>query len=128
MLFFLLIVRHNVWLRFPSKKILIYVTSLNFFCWTGVKCGYIVPESRRSGSGAGGAACEAGEGAGSGGEGAEEAVLQALRRQLQPHLLAALHARTARPSHHHEQVLLTHYLHTPTNQLSLISQAKIVTD
>ncbi|XP_050563573.1 uncharacterized protein LOC118264286 isoform X1 [Spodoptera frugiperda] len=61
-------------------------------------------KSRRSGGGAGGAACEAGEGAGSGGEGAEEAVLQALRRQLQPHLLAALHARTARPSHHHEQV------------------------
>ncbi|KAH9642140.1 hypothetical protein HF086_007450 [Spodoptera exigua] len=63
-------------------------------------------KSRRSGGGGGGggAACEAGEGAGSGGEAAEEAVLQALRRQLQPHLLAALHARTSRPAHRHDQV------------------------
>nr|XP_049699718.1 uncharacterized protein LOC110371329 [Helicoverpa armigera] len=65
-------------------------------------------KSRRSGGsggGGGGGACEAGEGAGSGGEGAEEAVLAALRRQLQPHLLAALHAhntRTVRP--HTDQV------------------------
>ncbi|XP_048482957.1 uncharacterized protein LOC105394995 isoform X2 [Plutella xylostella] len=36
---------------------------------------------------------------GRGGEGAEEAVLAALRRQLQPHLLAALHAHSARPPH-----------------------------
>ncbi|KAJ8728034.1 hypothetical protein PYW08_016419 [Mythimna loreyi] len=63
-------------------------------------------KSRRSaGGGGGGGACSPTSGAGSGGEGAEEAVLAALRRQLQPHLLAALHAhntRTARP--HQEQV------------------------
>ncbi|XP_075973351.1 uncharacterized protein LOC142974746 isoform X2 [Anticarsia gemmatalis] len=56
-------------------------------------------KSRRSVSGTGGAAGaagEAGEGAGSGGEGAEESVLAALRRQLQPHLLAALHAHNTR--------------------------------
>ncbi|CAB3223969.1 unnamed protein product [Arctia plantaginis] len=61
-------------------------------------------KSRRSGGsgggcgggGGGGAPSEAGEGAGSGGEGAEEAVLAALRRQLQPHLLAALHAHNTR--------------------------------
>ncbi|XP_038212052.1 uncharacterized protein LOC119832455 [Zerene cesonia] len=47
--------------------------------------------------GAGGAvgAAAGGAAAGAGGEGAEEAVLSALRRQLQPHLLAALHAHTA---------------------------------
>lgn len=74
-------------------------------------------KSRRNGSGGGGGGggnvsgavgavtCEPAEGAGSGGEGAEEAVLAALRRQLQPHLLAALHAhstRTVRP--HRSQV------------------------
>lgn len=72
------------------------------------KCKSIT-ESRRSGgsgggSGGGGGGGEAGEGAGAGagacageaGEGAEEAVLAALRRQLQPHLLAALHAHNTR--------------------------------
>ncbi|XP_026725121.1 uncharacterized protein LOC113492040 [Trichoplusia ni] len=60
-------------------------------------------KSRRSGGsvGGGGGACEAGEGAGSGGEGAEEAVLAALRRQLQPHLLAALHAHNTRAARPH---------------------------
>ncbi|XP_041978649.1 uncharacterized protein LOC121732758 isoform X3 [Aricia agestis] len=48
-------------------------------------------KSRRSGGNAGGGAtCEAEEG------GAEEAVLAALRRQLQPNLLAALHAYAPR--------------------------------
>lgn len=113
MFFFILNVRSILSLiAVSSEKI--------FYCWTGVKCSYIVTESRRSGGGAGGAACEAGEGAGSGGEGAEEAVLQALRRQLQPHLLAALHARTARPSHHHEQVLLTTYILPQNSYLSSV--------
>ncbi|CAG9584481.1 unnamed protein product [Danaus chrysippus] len=41
-----------------------------------------------------------GAGGGGGGDGAEEAVLAALRRQLQPHLLAALHAHTPREHTH----------------------------
>ncbi|CAG4980172.1 unnamed protein product [Colias eurytheme] len=50
-----------------------------------------------AGAGAGGAVSGSAGGAAvsAGGEGAEEAVLSALRRQLQPHLLAALHAHTA---------------------------------
>ncbi|XP_047529933.1 uncharacterized protein LOC125066070 isoform X1 [Vanessa atalanta] len=59
-------------------------------------------KSRRSGSGgsegggAGGGTEAVAEGGARGGEGAEEAVLAALRRQLQPHLLAALHAHSPR--------------------------------
>ncbi|GBP40540.1 Transcription factor GATA-4 [Eumeta japonica] len=42
-------------------------------------------------------------GAAAAGEGGEEAVLAALRRQLQPHLLAALHAQNTRATIHHSQ-------------------------
>ncbi|XP_028161746.1 transcriptional regulatory protein GAT1 [Ostrinia furnacalis] len=58
-------------------------------------------KSRRSGGSGGGAGTEAAEAAPAAGgaePGAEEAVLAALRRQLQPHLLAALHAHT-----HHQR-------------------------
>ncbi|XP_013169277.1 PREDICTED: transcription factor gaf1 isoform X3 [Papilio xuthus] len=48
-------------------------------------------EVTESGGGAGGGG-GGGGGVGAGGEASEEAVLSALRRQLQPHLLAALHA------------------------------------
>ncbi|OWR52456.1 GATAd [Danaus plexippus plexippus] len=51
--------------------------------------------SRGGGSGGGGGAA-----AGGPSDGAEEAVLAALRRQLQPHLLAALHAHTPREHTH----------------------------
>ncbi|XP_053607278.1 uncharacterized protein GATAd [Plodia interpunctella] len=50
-------------------------------------------KSRRGGSGAGGGA--GGTAEASAGAEPEEAVLAALRRQLQPHLLAALHAHSA---------------------------------
>ncbi|CAH2106552.1 unnamed protein product [Euphydryas editha] len=90
-------------------------------------------KSRRSGSGgeAGAGSAEGAEGSrgaggaagagGAGGEGAEEVVLAALRRQLQPHLLAALHAHSprshAQPHPHRSQVgrSISEYDEAPLN-------------
>lgn len=70
------------------------------------RSGSTCPESIEAVSGAGvGAGTGVGAGAVSASESAErpeEAVLAALRRQLQPHLLAALHAHNNRP--HRQQV------------------------
>ncbi|XP_045772073.1 uncharacterized protein LOC123872011 [Maniola jurtina] len=66
----------------------------------GVVVAPVVVEAE---SGVRGGAVSAGGGSGrgeAGREGAEEAVLAALRRQLQPHLLAALHAHAPRPHSH----------------------------
>ncbi|CAH2268986.1 jg16012 [Pararge aegeria aegeria] len=65
--------------------------------------GTVAPVVGEAESGVRGVPAGGGSGGGSGersGEGAEEAVLAALRRQLQPHLLAALHAHTPRPHSH----------------------------
>lgn len=96
-----------------------------------------VLESRRSGSGGevgsgraeGGAGPGAAVGAAAGGagaEGAEEAVLAALRRQLQPHLLAALHAHAPRPvevhtrAHPHTHAHLHSHAHPHTHTYEFV--------
>ncbi|KAL4709970.1 hypothetical protein ACJJTC_003933 [Scirpophaga incertulas] len=67
----------------------------------------------------------AGAGAGAGAEAgaaADDGMLAALRRQLQPHLLAALHAHTARaPRTHRPQVTDTHTLDYDEAPLNLVA-------
>ncbi|XP_052740261.1 zinc finger transcription factor Trps1 [Bicyclus anynana] len=65
----------------------------------GASSGVVAPVVGEAEVTRGGAASGGGGGRGEG-EGAEEAVLAALRRQLQPHLLAALHAHAPRPHSH----------------------------
>lgn len=70
-------------------------------------------KSRRSGSAM--TNPEVSEGGAAGAEGTEEAVLAALRRQLQPHLLAALHAHTTRPHRHQVGTNAQEYDEAPLN-------------